>query len=121
MNNQKRSSDPYIQHHIAKMFINVETAYLWLQHVSNLWESDQKEEAKLAGSRARYLIEHLAENTIKHCIRACGARCLVRPSQLERTYRDLSLYIRHDNADQILSMIGKALLGQQYDASFYKP
>ena len=33
----------------------------------------------------------LAEETVKHCIRACGARCLIRPSVLERIYRDLSM------------------------------
>ena len=25
---------------------------------------------------------------MKDCIRACGARCLIRPSALERIYRD---------------------------------
>jgi alkylation response protein AidB-like acyl-CoA dehydrogenase len=121
LNNQNRSGDPYVQHHIAKMHINVETSHLWLQYVARLWNSSESEEAKLAGSHARYLIERLAEDTIKHCIKACGARCLLRPSPLERIYRDLSLYVRHDNVDQILSVIGKAILGQPYDASFYKP
>ncbi|HSO75948.1 MAG TPA: acyl-CoA dehydrogenase family protein [Blastocatellia bacterium] len=118
---QKKGGDPYVQHHIAAMSINVETAHLWLRHVARMWETGRREEAQIAGSRARHVIEHLAEDTVKRCIRACGARCLNRPSALERIYRDLSFYVRHDNDDHILAMIGKSLLGESHDASFYKP
>ncbi len=118
---QNKVEDPYVQHHIGQMSINVETAHLWLRHVARLWETGRYEEAQIAGSRARHIVEHLAEETVKHCIRACGARCLNRPSALERIYRDLSFYVRHDNDDQILAMIGKSLLGLTHDPSFYKP
>jgi len=46
---------------------------------------------------------------------------LIRPSVLERVYRDLSFYVRHDNDDHILAMIGKSVLGLAHDPSFYKP
>jgi len=118
---QKKSGDPYVQHRIAETSMNVETAHLWLRHVAGLWEKGRYEEAQIAGSRARHLIEHLAEDAVQHCIRACGARSLNRPSLLERIYRDLSFYIRHDNDDHIVAMIGKSILGQDYDPSFYKP
>ena len=118
---QNKGGDPYVQQHVAHMAINVETGHLWLRHVARLWETSQYEEAKLAGSRARHVIEHLAQETVQHAIRACGARCLNRPGPLERIYRDLSFYVRHDNDDHILAMIGKSLLGQSYDPSFYKP
>ncbi len=118
---QNKIEDPYIQHHIGQMSVNVETAHLWLRHVARLWETGKYAEAQIAGSRARHVAEHLAEETVKHCIRACGARCLVRPSALERIYRDLSFYVRHDNDDQILATIGKSLLGLGHDPSFYKP
>lgn len=118
---QNKVDDPYIQHHIGQMSVDVETAYLWLRHVARLWETGKYQEAQVAGSRARHVIEHLAEGTVKHCIRACGARSLNRPSALERIYRDLSFYVRHDNDDHILAMIGKSLLGLTHDPSFYKP
>jgi alkylation response protein AidB-like acyl-CoA dehydrogenase len=118
---QRKGEDPYIQHHIAAMSISIETAHLWLRHVARQWEAGRREDAQLAGSRARHVIEHLAEDAVKHCIRACGARSLNRPSALERIYRDLSFYVRHDNDDHILATIGKALLGQSYDQSFFKP
>jgi len=103
------------------MSVNVETAHLWLKHVAHLWETGRYLEAQIDGSRARHVVEHLAEDTVKQCIRACGARCLIRPSALERVYRDLSFYVRHDNDDQILATIGKSVLGLTHDPSFYKP
>lgn len=118
---QGKAHDPYVQHHVGQSAINVETAYLWLQHVARMWDTGRHPEAQLAGSRARHIIEHLAEDTVKRCIRACGARSLNRPSPLERIYRDLSFYVRHDNDDQILATVGKSLLGQKHDPSFYKP
>ena len=118
---QGKAQDPYIQHHIGQSSINVETGYLWLQHVADMWDTGRHPEAQLAGSRARHIIEHLAEDTVKRSIRACGARSLNRPSLLERIYRDLSFYVRHDNDDHILATIGKSLLGQECDPSFYKP
>lgn len=118
---QHKTEDPYVQHHVGQMSVNVETAHLWLRHVARLWETGKYAEAQIAGSRARHVVEHLAEETVKHCIRACGARCLNRPSALERIYRDLSFYVRHDNDDHILAMIGKSVLGLTHDPSFYKP
>jgi alkylation response protein AidB-like acyl-CoA dehydrogenase len=118
---QGKVQDPYVQHHIGQSAINVETAYLWLQHVARMWDAGRHSAAQLAGSRARHIIEHLAEDTVKRCIRACGARSLNRPSPLERIYRDLSFYVRHDNDDHILATVGKSLLGQEHDPSFYKP
>jgi len=118
---QGKTQDPYIQHHIGQSAINVETAYLWLQHVARMWDTGRDPEAQLAGSRARHIIEHLAEDTVKRSIRACGARSLNRPSPLERIYRDLSFYVRHDNDDHVLATVGKSLLGQKHDPSFYKP
>lgn len=118
---QNKVDDPYVQHHIGQMSVNVETAHLWLRHVARLWETGRYLEAQIAGSRARHVVEHLAEDSVKQCIRACGARCLIRPSVLERVYRDLSFYVRHDNDDHILAMIGKSVLGLTHDPSFYKP
>jgi alkylation response protein AidB-like acyl-CoA dehydrogenase len=118
---QNKTGDPYIQQHVAQASIDVETCYLWLRHVASLWERGQYEQAKRAGSRARFLVENLAEDAVKCCIRACGARSLNRPSPLERIYRDLSFYVCHDNADHILATVGRALLGLEHDPSFFKP
>jgi alkylation response protein AidB-like acyl-CoA dehydrogenase len=118
---QGKGGDPYVQQRIARMSIHVETGHLWLRHVARLWDEGRREEAQLAASRVRHLVEHLAEETVQHAIRACGARSLIRPSPLELILRDLSFYIRHDNDDQVLATIGRAVMGQPFDASFYKP
>jgi alkylation response protein AidB-like acyl-CoA dehydrogenase len=118
---QRKEDDPYIQQRAARMAISIETGHLWLRHVARMWETGDLAEARIAGSRARHLIEHLAEDVVQNAIRACGARSLNKPSPLERIYRDLSFYIRHDNDDHILAMLGKSLLGQSHDPSFYKP
>ncbi len=121
LSRQGKGTDPYVQQRVARMAVNVDTAHLWLRHVAHLWDQGLWDEARLAGSQARHLVEHLAEETVQHCIRACGARCLIRPSPVERILRDLTFYLRHDNDDHILATVGKALLGQRYDPSFHKP
>jgi alkylation response protein AidB-like acyl-CoA dehydrogenase len=121
LTHQGKGSDPYVQQRVGSMLLNVEAGHLWLQHVARLWDAGERERAQLAGSRARHAIEHLAEETVHHCIRACGARSLVRPSPIERILRDLTFYLRHDNDDHILATIGRAALGEAHDASFYKP
>ena len=116
-----KSGDPFVQQRVGSMAVAVETADLWLRHVADLWDRGPRAEAQLAGSRARHVVEHLALRTVDDCIRACGARCLIRPSPVERILRDLTFYVRHDNDDHILANIGRAALGKSYDLSFYKP
>jgi alkylation response protein AidB-like acyl-CoA dehydrogenase len=118
---QGKAADPYVLHRVGDMAVNVETGLLWLRHVARLWDTGRQHEAHLAGSRARHVIEHLAAQTVDHCIRACGARSLIRPSPVERILRDLSFYMRHDNDDRALATIGRAVLGDIHDPTFYKP
>jgi alkylation response protein AidB-like acyl-CoA dehydrogenase len=118
---QRKGTDPYVQQRVGEMAVAVETGQLWLRHVAGLWDAGNRREARIAGSRARHLMEHLALDTVNHCVRACGARSLVKPSPVERIQRDLTFYVRHDNDDHILATIGRAALGEPYDASFYKP
>jgi alkylation response protein AidB-like acyl-CoA dehydrogenase len=117
---QSRAGDPYVQHHVGQMSVNIETGVLWLRHVAQLWESGDHDNARLAGVKARYVIESLAQDTVAHCIKACGARSLIRPSPIERIYRDLSFYVCHDSADQILATIGRSAFGESHDVSFFK-
>jgi alkylation response protein AidB-like acyl-CoA dehydrogenase len=121
LSTQGRGGDPYVQHRVARMAIHVETAHLWLRHVARLWDEGEEAAAQAAGSRARWLVEQLADETVRHAVHACGARSLIRPSPLERIVRDLALYLRHDDDDRILATLGKDVLGLAHDRSFYKP
>lgn len=117
---EKQKSDPYVQHRIARSDINIKTAYLWLQHIAHLWETGNESEAKQLGNHMRYLTEKLALETVEHCLHLCGARALAQPSLLERTYRDLSFYTLHDRRDRVLATIGREILGETSDRSFFK-
>jgi alkylation response protein AidB-like acyl-CoA dehydrogenase len=121
LRHQNKTDDPYVLHHVAKMAMNVETMHLWLRHIATMWESGRYEEAQAEGSRIRHIAEHLATETIDHCVRACGARVLNRPAPIERILRDLAIYVRHDNDDQVLATIGRQVLGKSFDSSFFKP
>ena len=71
------------------------------------------------------MLKVLATTTMEYCaneaMQVLGGAGYLRGSKVERIYRDLSIYIRHDNDDQILATIGKAVLGKAHDTSFYKP
>ncbi|MFF2811638.1 acyl-CoA dehydrogenase family protein [Streptomyces sp. NPDC058000] len=116
LKHQGKSGDPYVQHRVGRMAVDVDTARLRLRHVAGLCDERRPDQARIARSRAR----HVIEQTVRHCIRACGARCLVRPSPVERILRDLTFYQRHDNDDHVLAPIGRAALGEPYDPSFHK-
>lgn len=118
---QGKGEDPYVRQRIGAMTCDLDTAELWLTHVASLWDAGHTATAAMAGSQARHIIEHLAEQTVHHCVRACGARALVRPSPVERILRDLTFYIRHDNDDHLLATIGRAALGDTADLSFFAP
>jgi alkylation response protein AidB-like acyl-CoA dehydrogenase len=118
---QDKASDPYVQHRVATMVLNLESSHLWLRQVADLWQMDRQIEAKSAGNRARYLLEAWATDTVQQAVHACGARGLIRPSALERIYRDLTFYVLHDNSDQVLATIGREILGEAHDASFFNP
>ncbi len=116
---QEKGHDPYVQHRIAKVAMNIDTMHFWLRHVATLWETGQNLVAKQAGNRARYITEQLAVETVNDCIHACGARSLIQPSPLERIFRDLSFYVLHDNSDYVLSSIGQEILGQSFDRAYF--
>jgi alkylation response protein AidB-like acyl-CoA dehydrogenase len=118
---QDKGDDPYVQHRIARMACDLDTGRLWLEHVARLWDAGRRAEARAAGIRARHVVEHAALSIVDDCVRACGARSLVRPSPVERILRDLTFYVRHDNDDHILATIGRGALGRDHDPSFFKP
>jgi alkylation response protein AidB-like acyl-CoA dehydrogenase len=118
---QGKEADPYVQHRIGKMSVALETGHLWMQQTARLWETGRNSEARAAGARTRYMLEQVATEVMEHCLHICGARGLIRPSRLERIYRDLSFYMRHDSLDHVLATVGKAALGMQADASFFRP
>ncbi len=115
---QGKSKDPYIQQHIGKMKLNLQTCQMWLQHVANLWDLQQLPEAKMAGVAFRYQVEKLGFQNLATALDVCGSRALIKPSPIEKIYRDFSFYAKHDNADHLLANLGKTILGEASDLAF---
>lgn len=120
VHSQNRESDPYVQHHIAEIKLNIETLDLWSDCVAKKLNQFDQVGVGIAANKFRYLSQQLAEEGVRKCIQICGARSLNKPAHLERILRDLTIYVQHDNADHILSTIGKNELGLKADKSFFK-
>lgn len=120
VDSSNRAEDPYVQQRVARMAMNLDSGDLWLHHVARAWDAGRIDEAKLAGSRARYLVEAQALAVVDEAVHVCGARGLIRPSRLERIVRDLTFYARHDSDDQILATVGRGVLGLRRDLSFHR-
>ncbi len=116
---QRKEEDPYIQQRMARMHMAIESCELLFQHTARLWETGQLTEAILAGNSLRFQVEELTKEVVEHAIHCCGARGLIKPGVLEKVYRDLSFYVRHDNNDHVLATVGKAVLGVASDHNFH--
>ncbi len=100
--------------------MNLDTVELWLERVADKLSGGDLAGALMDGNKERYKAEQQAEDSVKRCIKICGARCLNKPSRLEKIYRDLSIYVLHDNADHVLATIGRGLLDLPVDNAFFK-
>jgi alkylation response protein AidB-like acyl-CoA dehydrogenase len=116
--NRAKQKDPYVLHHVAEMRLAVEGITLWLQHTAGLWQRGRISEAEVASNSCRHLAEHHALAAVGHAINACGASALLKPHPLERIFRDLQTYVRHENDDALLATIGRATIGLEYDPNF---
>src|SRR5215470_2217291 len=86
------------------MALNPDVADLCLRRGAERWEAGRSAEARSAGNRVRYLLEAWATDTVQHALHACGARGLIRPSSLERIYRDFSFYVPYSALTKALSL-----------------
>lgn len=116
LKSKKRLDDPYVQHYLADMRMNVQTITLWLYHTAWLWQAGQVEQGQLAGHMYRCISEELSGKVIHAAIQACGATSTMSQYPLERIHRDLTYYLKHENCDSIKATIGKAVAGLEYNA-----
>jgi alkylation response protein AidB-like acyl-CoA dehydrogenase len=113
-----KAANPYVQHHLGRMRIAVATTRAFMEHTAALWAEGREDDAAVASNIFRLFAEEQATSALDHAAKACGASSLLAPHPLERIWRDLTTYVRHENTDALLSTVGKATLGLNYDPNF---
>jgi alkylation response protein AidB-like acyl-CoA dehydrogenase len=82
------------------------------------WTSGDHAAAGLKSNICRAMGETQAMEVVHLAVRMCGATALLENFPLGRILRDLQTYVRHESIDRILTTIGRACLGLDYDPNF---
>jgi alkylation response protein AidB-like acyl-CoA dehydrogenase len=101
-----RAANPEQRQRLGRMFINAQTARLWLLHAAKFAE-DADEQADLAVATvnlARTAIESACTETIQLAQRSLGLSAFLRGNPVERICRDLATYLRQPAPDEALAM-----------------
>jgi alkylation response protein AidB-like acyl-CoA dehydrogenase len=93
----------------------VETGYLWLQRLAELWSAASRDGAAAerrllaAANGGRLVIEASALAVLEEGERAIGAAGFIAPHPFERLMRDLRTYLRQPNPDGAATSFGAAV------------
>jgi alkylation response protein AidB-like acyl-CoA dehydrogenase len=100
-----RADNPEQRQRLGRMFINAETARLWVMHACSLGENSEACPGRAVATvnLARIAIEAACLDTIQLVQRSLGLSALMQPSQVERMCRDLATYLRQPAPDEALS------------------
>jgi alkylation response protein AidB-like acyl-CoA dehydrogenase len=115
---RKKQDDPFVQHHVGQMRIALEVAKGFLARTAQAWLEDEPAEAALISNMCRVVAEQQCAAVLGHATHACGSTALIEPNLLGRVWRDLQMYMRHENLDRTVATIGRAVIGVPYDPNF---
>jgi alkylation response protein AidB-like acyl-CoA dehydrogenase len=115
---RKKQDDPFVQHHIGQMRVALEVANGFLERTARAWLEDEPAEAALISNMCRVVAEQQCAAVLGHATHACGSTALIEPNPLGRIWRDLQMYMRHENLDRTVATIGRAAIGVAYDPNF---
>jgi len=120
-----RTTDPYQQERLGRMAIAIESGNLWLRNAAELVKayapmfggdpdqpSEQADKLVAYANMVRTAIEQICMDVMQLCERSVGTRGLLPPYPMERTIRDLTLYLRQPVFDAALANVGKYALAQ---------
>jgi alkylation response protein AidB-like acyl-CoA dehydrogenase len=101
---RRRGDNPEQRERLGRMFINTETARLWVMHACSLGEDPdaQPERAVATVNLARIAIEAACLDTIQLVQRSLGLSAFLQTNQVERMCRDLATYLRQPAPDEAL-------------------
>jgi alkylation response protein AidB-like acyl-CoA dehydrogenase len=91
---------------LGRMFINLQTARLWLGHVAPAAEAadEAPEYAAATVNLGRIAIEAACTETIELVQRSLGLSAFLQSNQVERMCRDIATYLRQPAPDEALNM-----------------
>lgn len=125
-----RVKDPYQEARIGKMAIAIESGNLWLQGAADLVKeyapvlggypdvpSEHVNKIVAYANMVRTAIEQICLDVIQLSQRSIGTRGLLPPHPMERTIRDLTLYLRQPAFDASLANVGQYALSDTTPAS----
>jgi alkylation response protein AidB-like acyl-CoA dehydrogenase len=102
---RNRADHPQQCERLARMFIDVQTANLWLRHVAPIAEDPEQDPAFTTATvnLGRMAIEAACLNTLQLVQRSLGMSAFMQANPVERMCRDLGTYLRQPAPDEALS------------------
>jgi hypothetical protein len=100
-----RAQQPEQRERLGRMFINAQTALLWLRHVAPIAEQAEGDPDAAAATTnlARIAIEAVCVDTMQLAQRCLGLSAFLQGNPVERMCRDLGTYLRQPAPDEALS------------------
>ncbi len=113
-----KAGDAIVQHQMAQMKIALDVLDAHLVATAQAWMAGDHAAAALKSNICRAVGEMQAMEVVHLAVRMCGATALLENFPLGRILRDLQTYVRHESIDRILTSVGRACLGFDYDPNF---
>ena len=100
-----RADAPEQRQRLGRMFINAQTALLWLQHVAPIAEdaAQYPDYATATVNLARIAIESACVDSLQLAQRSLGLSAFLQSNPVERLCRDIATYLRQPAPDEALN------------------
>ena len=106
---RRRTSDPFIQHHLAEAQVTLVTAELLLAETAELYQTRRYPQAFNYSRMLRAYSQSAVQRVIDLVQACCGSSIYMEPGPISRIMRDWQFYCRHENLDLILTAVGRTI------------
>jgi alkylation response protein AidB-like acyl-CoA dehydrogenase len=106
---RRRTSDTFIQHHLAEAKVMLVTAELLLGETAELYRTRRYPDAFDHSRMLRAYSQMAVQRVIDLIQAACGSSIYMEPNPVSRIMRDWQFYSRHENLDLILTAVGRTI------------
>ncbi|HVA80630.1 MAG TPA: acyl-CoA dehydrogenase family protein [Candidatus Binataceae bacterium] len=108
---RRRTSDPFIQHHMAEAKVMLVTAELLLAETAELYRARRYPQAFDYSRMLRAYSQTAVQRVVELVQACCGSSIYMEPGPVSRMMRDWQFYCHHENLDLILTATGKTIFG----------